>query len=34
MLDELVKYVYIPKKLVGGYSQHLAEIKAGTKARP
>lgn len=34
MLDELVKYVFIPKKLVTSYRQHLAEIKAGTKARP
>lgn len=34
MLDELVKYAYIPKKLVVAYRQHLAEIKAGTKARP
>ena len=34
MLDELVKYVFIPKKLVAGYRQHLAEIKSGAKARP
>jgi hypothetical protein len=34
MLDELVKYVFIPKKLVAGYRQHLAEIKCGAKARP
>jgi hypothetical protein len=34
MLDELVKYAYIPKKLVAGYRQHLAEIKAGVKERP
>lgn len=32
MLDELVKYVFIPRKLVVGYRQHLAEIKAGAKA--
>lgn len=34
MLDELVKYVFIPSKLVGGYRQHLAEIRAGKKTRP
>ena len=34
MLDELLKYVFIPKKLVAGYRQHLAEIKAGAKAKP
>jgi HEPN domain-containing protein len=34
MLDELVKYVYIPKKLVAGYRQHLAEMSSGTKSRP
>lgn len=34
MLDELLKYVFIPKKLVAGYRQHLQEIKAGVKARP
>lgn len=34
MLDELLKYVFIPKKLVTGYRQHLAEIKTGIKARP
>ncbi len=34
MLDELVKYVFIPKKLVIGYRQHLAEIVAGAKTRP
>lgn len=34
MLDELVKYVFIPKKLVAGYRKHLDEIKAGTKAKP
>jgi len=34
MLDELVKYVFIPKKLVASYRKHLAEIKAGTQARP
>jgi HEPN domain-containing protein len=34
MLDELVKYVFIPKKLVVGYRKHLAEIKTGAKARP
>lgn len=34
MLDELVKYVFIPKKLADRYRQHLAEIRAGAKARP
>jgi HEPN domain-containing protein len=34
MLDELVKYVFIPQKLVVGYRQHLAEIRAGSKTRP
>lgn len=34
MLDELVKYVFIPQKLVAGYRQHLAEIQAGAKTRP
>jgi HEPN domain-containing protein len=34
MLDELVKYVFIPQKLVVGYRQHLAEIRAGAKTRP
>ena len=34
MLDELLKYVFIPKKLVAGYREHLSEIKTGSKARP
>lgn len=34
MLDELLKYVFIPKRLVAGYRQHLLEIKTGAKARP
>jgi len=34
MLDELLKYVYVPKKLIGGYRQHLAEIQTGAKVRP
>ena len=34
MLDELLKYVFIPKKLIAGYRQHLLEIKTGAKARP
>lgn len=34
MLDELVKYAFIPKRLVAAYRKHLAEIKAGTQARP
>ncbi|GAB2894427.1 hypothetical protein GCM10027046_24320 [Uliginosibacterium flavum] len=34
MLDELVKYVFIPKKLVADYRQHLLEIKTGVKVRP
>lgn len=29
MLDELLKYVFIPKKLVAAYRQHLLEIKRG-----
>jgi HEPN domain-containing protein len=33
MLDELLKYVFIPKKLVAIYRQHLLEIKTGVKAR-
>ena len=33
MLDELVKYVFIPKKLIARYRQHLAEKKTGAKAR-
>ena len=34
MLDELIKYVFIPRKLVDGYRTHLAAIQAGTKPRP
>lgn len=34
MLDELLKYVFIPKKLVAGYRQHLSKIKSVAKARP
>lgn len=34
MLDELLKYVFIPKKLIASYREHLAEIKAGKKERP
>jgi HEPN domain-containing protein len=34
MLEELLKYVFIPKKLVAGYRAHLSQIKAGDKARP
>lgn len=34
MLDELLKYVFIPKKLIGGYREHLSQIKAGKKSRP
>jgi HEPN domain-containing protein len=34
MLDELIKYVFIPPKLVNGYRSHLAAIQAGTKPRP
>lgn len=34
MLEELLKYVFIPKKLVAGYRQHLLEIKTGAKTRP
>jgi hypothetical protein len=34
MLDELIKYVFIPPKLVDSYRHHLAGIRAGAKARP
>jgi HEPN domain-containing protein len=34
MLDELLKYVFIPGKLVDGYRAHLARIKANPKERP
>ncbi len=34
MLDELLKYVFLPKKLIVGYRAHLASIKANPKARP
>lgn len=34
MLDELLKYVFIPPKLVTGYREHLAKIQAGVSARP
>jgi HEPN domain-containing protein len=34
MLDELLKYVFIPGKLVETYRQHLADIKSGAKPRP
>lgn len=34
MLEEIVKYVFIPKNLVASYRKHLAAIKAGTQARP
>lgn len=34
MLDELLKYVFIPRKLVAGYREHLSQIKAGAKDRP
>lgn len=34
MLDELIKYVFIPPKLVAGYREHLAQIRSGAKARP
>ena len=34
MLDELCKYVFIPKKLVASYRKHLLEITTGAKARP
>lgn len=34
MLDELLEYVFIPKKLVISYRQHLLEIKTGGKVRP
>lgn len=34
MLDELLKYVFIPKKQIAAYRQHLSEIMTGAKARP
>lgn len=34
MLDELLKYVFIPKKLVSRYREHLLQIKNGSKTRP
>lgn len=34
MLDELLKYVFIPGRLVDGYRAHLAHIKANPNARP
>lgn len=34
MLDELLKYVFIPNKLVEGYRDHLSQIKTGAKTRP
>ena len=34
MLDELLKYVFIPGNLVKGYRAHLAEIKADPSKRP
>lgn len=34
MLDELLKYVFIPKKLVASYREHLSQIKTGSKTRP
>ncbi len=34
MLDELLKYVFIPKDLVRGYRDHLVRIKANPQNRP
>ncbi|WP_187470994.1 HEPN domain-containing protein [Luteimonas viscosa] len=34
MLDELLKFVFIPPKLASAYRGHLAEIQAGKKSRP
>lgn len=34
MLDELLKYVFIPDKLAQGYRAHLANIRANPNARP
>ncbi|WP_394789138.1 HEPN domain-containing protein [Rhodoferax sp.] len=34
MLDELLKYVFIPGRLVDGYRAHLVHIKANPEARP
>lgn len=34
MLDELLKYVFIPDKLAEGYRAHLADIRANPNTRP
>jgi hypothetical protein len=34
MLDELLKYVFIPQKLSIAYRAHRAEIQSGAKPRP
>ena len=34
MLDELLKYIFIPKKLILSYRQHLLDVKTGAKAKP
>jgi len=34
MLDELLKFVFIPRRLAGGYRAHLASIKADPSRRP
>lgn len=34
MLDELLKYVFIPDRLADGYRAHLANIKANPSSRP
>jgi hypothetical protein len=34
LLDELLRYVYVPDKLAKGYRAHLANIKANPDARP
>ena len=34
MLEEILKYVFIPKDLVQGYRDHLAQIKRNPKGRP
>ncbi|HEX2831359.1 MAG TPA: HEPN domain-containing protein [Burkholderiales bacterium] len=34
MLDELLKYVFIPRKVADGYRTHLAKMQAGKTPRP
>lgn len=34
MLDEILKFVFIPKKIADGYREHLAKVKANPLERP